>query len=132
MKLSKQFQTFLIVGVSNTLVCYLVYDIAYQLLGNMFMRAAVAQTFGYVISSLWSYELNKRWTFRTTNRQKNTPLLFFGTQAVMYVINTTMLSVFVDYLGWSYRLSWFCVTAAVTLLNFSVLKGWVFRERTGS
>ena len=123
---SKQFQRFALVGISNTLICYLSYDLIYRLLGAQFLRAAIAQSMAYCIASMWSYALNKRWTFKNTGGRKNSGMRFAISQLAMYLIHTSSLSLLVDFLHWHARLTWFGLTAIVTVLNFLVLKYWVF------
>lgn len=128
--ISAQLLRFLIVGLSNTLVSYLIFLGFLLLLSDIAIRATIAQLVGYTGGIFWSYFWNKKWTFNST--ASNSPTIFFRfvtTQLLMALLSALCIGVLVDYFHYHPTLSWVCVMALITVLNYWVTKQWVFQQK---
>lgn len=79
----KQFLKFLLVGVANTLVGSAVMFGLYNLAGSSYRLSTVMN---YVVGSVLSYFLNKKYTFKSTETSLPQILRFVANIAVCYYI----------------------------------------------
>lgn len=115
-----------IVGVINTLVDFLVY----QLLTYLGMKYAIAQCISYSCGILNSYFFNSRWTFkRDSGRSKKEFIYFVAVNLVSMGLSVLLLKVCYDILHIDSNLiSKAIVTPIVMLVNFFGSKLFVFKK----
>lgn len=114
------------VGVLNTAVDFLVY----QLLTFIGMNYAVAQCISYSCGILNSYLFNSRWTFKEdAKREKNEFVSFVVVNIISLGLSVLLLKVCYDVLGIESDLvSKAIVTPVVMVINFIGTKLLVFKK----
>jgi putative flippase GtrA len=131
----RQFVRFGMVGVTNTLVSYVIYVAVLQ----GFKIAGVQYAYDYIVASvtafilsvLWSYALNSTFVFK----KKRSFATVIGEIAKSYatyglsglVVANIILYALVDGLGISAYLSFFLVLVVTVPMNFILNKFWTFK-----
>ncbi|MEC0369746.1 GtrA family protein [Paenibacillus chibensis] len=119
----KRFIRFGIVGVSNTLVDFIVFFLVHSLLGSI-----VGQIVSYAAGMLNSYILNRRWTFGQKHaRDYGQMLRFIAVNAVIAAGTALLLSLMDKHLP--LVAAKLLVTAAGVFINYFVSRTWVFRPK---
>lgn len=124
-----QFIKFGIVGLSNTLISYVVY-LAGVRLGMHYLLASVL---GFVISVLNSFYWNNKYVFLQGNAQRNLFLTliktFLAYASTGLVLANILLYIWVDILGVSEYLAPIINLVITVPLNFVINKLWAFRNK---
>ena len=121
--------TYLFFGVLTTVVNYVVYLPVYNLLG---LSAAVSNAIAWVVAVAFAYLTNKPFVFKSHDWSAKTvvPELtkFVSCRVASGVMETAILFVTVDLLGWNGNL-WKLVTSVlVVILNYLASKLLVFKK----
>ena len=124
-----QFIKFGIVGLSNTLISYVVY-----LMGVRFgMHYLLASVLGFVISVLNSFYWNNKYVFQQGDEERNLWLTlvktFMAYAATGLVLANILLYIWVDILGISEYLGPIINLVITVPLNFVINKLWAFRGK---
>ena len=122
--------SYLFFGVCTTIVNYLVYIPCYNLLG---MSASVSNMVAWVVAVAFAYLTNKPFVFKSNDWSAATvvPELtkFVGCRIGSGVVETVVLFLAVDLLGWNGNI-WKLVTQVmVTVMNYVASKLVVFRKK---
>nr|WP_216674058.1 GtrA family protein [Saccharibacillus endophyticus] len=114
---------FAIVGVSNTLVDFIVFFLLEGLIGP------IAQIAGYAAGTANSYYWNRRWTFKTDQpRQKGELTRFLIVNLTVALLTTALLTLLDLFMPvWAAKA---LVTVPGMALNYMLSKVWVFRPET--
>lgn len=120
---------FLLVGVSNAVVAYLVFRIVLLVARNATFRAGAAQLAAYAVGTGWSYYWNRRWTFGSNEPVRQGLTRFVVLQAALAAGTSTALGILVDKYHEPATACWLVVMAGATAVNFAVSRLWVFRGR---
>jgi putative flippase GtrA len=121
---SRQLVRFLVVGVGNTVVSFVVYRLL-LLVGTWYVLAA---PLGFAAGAVNGYIFNRRWTFaaRDTTRAR---VLYLCVQLVGAGLTSLLVFSFVHAAGigrvWAYLIA----IPPVTLCMFAANKLWTFAER---
>lgn len=123
-----QFIKFGMVGVSNTLICYVVY----ACLVKWGLHYILANAVGFVVSVLNAFYWNNRYVFSNEKKQKNvwwkTLLKSFAAYAVnSLVLVSILLYVWIDVCGISPYISQLINLCITVPLNFIMNKFWAFK-----
>lgn len=122
-----QFIKFSLVGVSNTLVNYLVFLLLYSLLGLHYLPSAAL---GWIAGIINSYLLNRRFTFRARHSANLGEGLRFGlVSAGAGVLNLIVLHMLVEWAGMMPELAQVLAIICSYIPNFLFTKLWIFRGR---
>ena len=123
-----QFIKFGIVGVSNTVISYVVYRIGIYF-GLFYLLASVL---GFVVSVLNSFYWNNKYVFKNDSKERSlwktlakTFVAYAGTGLVLCNI---LLVVWVELLGVSEALAPLLNIPVSTVVNFLVNKFWAYRS----
>jgi putative flippase GtrA len=119
-----QFVKFGIVGVSNTLLTFAVYTLLLKVLGVWYLAASAI---GFVVGTVNSFLLNRRWTFRGHIGDAFTPLRWSVVQGCGLGLNEGLLYVFVTGAALDKLVGQALATAVVTVLTFIANRAWTFR-----
>lgn len=131
-----QMVKFGIVGVSNSMVGYLLYSgslLAMRMAGIFpGVDYLIANALGFVISVAWSFHWNSRYVFREREGQKRSVwkalLKTYASYSLTGIfLNSVLLYVFVHILGMSAYFASIPAMAAGAFLNFLLNKYWAFR-----
>ena len=116
---------FLAVGLSNTLISYLVFILCYSIILDK--NALISQIFSYSAGIFWSYFLNKNWTFSDTRQgTKRTMLPFMLVQISLLCLSSVLVNYAVSNLSLNVNLIWIITMGCITVLNFVLTKYLVF------
>lgn len=131
-----QFVRFGIVGVSNTLISYILYSgslLIFQRVGILFKYDyVVAQVISFVLSVLWSFFWNNKLVFvKGEGEYRN----FFKTLLKTYVsysfsglfVSSALLVLWVDVLGISEFIAPLLNLVVTVPMNFLINKFWAFK-----
>ena len=121
--------TYLIFGVLTTVVDYLVYLPIYNLLGA---SAAVSNAIAWVAAVAFAFLTNKPFVFKSHDWSAKTVLpelsKFVGCRVASGVLETLILLLAVDILGWDGNIWKIITSVLVVILNYVASKLLVFRK----
>jgi putative flippase GtrA len=119
-----QFIKFGIVGVSNTLLTFVVYTLLLKVFGVWYLAASAI---GFGVGATNGFLLNRRWTFREHVGDTLTPVRWAIVQGCGLGINEGLLYLFVHDVRLDKLLAQACATVVVTLSTFFANRAWTFR-----
>jgi putative flippase GtrA len=129
MPLVLQFAKFGVVGVSNTLIFFLVYTLLWKVFGVWYVAAS---GIGFAVGAVNGFLWNRAWTFKGHVGDALTPVRWFVVQSSGLLINLGLVYLFVDGVGLG-KLEGQAVTIAiVTVVTFLVNRAWTFRGHAES
>jgi putative flippase GtrA len=132
-----QFVKFGLVGVSNTLISYVLYVVSLLLLrripGLEAINYILAQVVAFVLSVLWSFYWNNRLVFKQKEGQQRTIIRTLLKTYVSYsftglFLNSILLVLWVQFLGISEFIAPIINLLISVPLNFVINKFWAFRS----
>jgi putative flippase GtrA len=124
MRLHQQFLRFAAVGLSGTMVQYVM---LWSGVSMLHMPAAVASAIGYLLGSIVNYILNYIFTFQSANSHLAAAPRYFAVLGVGFCINTGLMTLFVHHWGWYYFLAQIITTGIGLCWNFSGSRLWAFK-----
>lgn len=119
-----QFVKFGVVGVANTLLTFAVYTLLLKVFGVWYLAASAI---GFVVGTINSFLLNRRWTFREHVGDALTPVRWAVVQCCGLGINEGLLWVFVHQAQLDKLVAQALATAVVTVSTFFANRAWTFR-----
>jgi putative flippase GtrA len=119
-----QLLKFGIVGVSNTLLTFIVYTLLLKVFGVWYLAASAI---GFAVGATNGFLLNRRWTFRDHIGDAFTPVRWTIVQGTGLAINLGLLFLFVSEVGLDKLLGQALATLVVTLTTFFANRAWTFR-----
>jgi len=119
-----QFVKFGIVGVSNTLLTFIVYTVLLKGFGVWYLAASAI---GFAVGATNGFLLNRRWTFREHVGDNLTPVRWAIVQGCGLGINELLLYLFVHDARMDKLIAQACATVVVTLSTFFANRAWTFR-----
>jgi len=125
----RQFVKYGIVGASNTVLTFVIYSAL--VLAHVDYLAALL--IGYLVGSLNSYILNRRWTFRAGHLAHSTAGTRFAVVQVCAILaNLGLLYVFVHDLHVPRIAAQAILTVPVLAVTFFVNRAWSFAHPAGA
>jgi putative flippase GtrA len=125
MPLVSQFVKFGIVGVSNTLIFFLVYTLLLKVFGVWYVAAS---GIGFAVGAINGFLWNRAWTFRGHVGDALTPVRWFVVQSSGLLANLGLVYLFVDGAGLGELGGQAVTIVIVTVLTFLANRAWTFRE----
>lgn len=124
----KYLSRFSVVGVLNTLVDFLMFTAAFQLIG---LNYTVSQVVGYSCGIINSFIFNKNWTFEGGSAKKKT--IHELIQFLVINIGTLLVTLFcmkgfVNNLGMNVYVSKILITLIAQVINFVSYRFLVFKK----
>ncbi|MBN2851995.1 MAG: GtrA family protein [Clostridia bacterium] len=119
---------FVVVGVLNTLVDFLVFLLCNKVI---LIHYTVSQVIGYCFGVLNSFTFNKLWTFESRNTKKKTGMEFIRfimINAVSLGVSVYGISLLVENFNVNVIISKIAVTLIAQLINYIGYKVWVFKK----
>ncbi len=132
-----QFIKFGIVGLSNTIISYVIYVVSLLIMQKYQMLPKtdylVAQFFGFVLSVLWSFYWNRRFVFKEGAEKVSWPVALLKTYA-SYAFTGILLNSILSFLWVEYLHIPKLIAPVINLLvsvplNFILNKFWAFGEK---
>lgn len=119
------FSRFLLTGALATALQYLVLGLATEFLN---WPAALASGAGYLFGSILSYLMSYFFTFSSNRPHSQAAIRFYVIVGVGWSINTGVMGMAVDVLGWNKWLSQVLATGLALVWNFLTSRNWVFKS----
>lgn len=117
-----QFITYNIVGIANTIVGFS----TIFLLMFIGLSATLSNVIGYVIGSILSYYLNRKYTFKSNKHSKKEAIKFFTVLLIAYFLNFVTLQALLGSLN--PYLAQLISGVVYTVSSFILAKFFVFKE----
>lgn len=124
MPLVLQFVKFGVVGVSNTLIFFLVYTLLLKVFGVWYVAAS---GIGFAVGAINGFLWNRAWTFRGHIGDALTPVRWFVVQTSGLLVNLGLVYLFVDGVGLDELIGQAVTIVIVTLLTFTANRAWTFK-----
>ena len=121
--LSRQAFRYIVVGGLGTAVHLAVLTFMVERYGTGVVYATVA---GFVAALFISYVLNHYWTFQSQRRHGSSFWRYVLVCLSGLLLNTCMVFVMVEYLGWWYLSAQLCVILVVPMSNYLLNRYWAF------
>ena len=120
----RQLTRFLVVGVGNTVLSFVVYRLLLAV-GTPYVAAA---PLAFGAGAVNGYVLNRRWTFaaRDSTRAR---VLYVGVQAVGAVSTSLLVVLFVHAAGTGRVVAYLAAVPPVTVCMFAANRLWTFVDR---
>ena len=122
--------TYLIFGVLTTVVNYMVYLPAYNLLG---LSASVSNVLSWIVAVAFAFLTNKPFVFKSHDWSKKTVIpeltKFVSCRIASGAMETVILLITVDMLGWNGNIWKLLTQVLVVILNYVFSKLIVFRKK---
>jgi len=132
----RQFVKFSIVGAVNTLVDWIFFYLFKSLfmggfgLANLQMARQLAKAASFVVSASSGYVMNRKWTFRSADKNVAKEALKFMIVALGgLVINQAVFYVVTSKLAWRDIFGLAIATASAMFWNFIMNKKWTFKAQ---
>lgn len=121
--------SYLFFGVLTTIINFVVYLPVYNLLG---LSASVSNMISWVVAVVFAYFVNKIFVFRSLDWSRRTVIpeltKFLAARVSSGVLETGILLVTVDMLGWNGNIWKFITQILVVISNYVFSKLIVFRQ----
>ena len=121
MDIHSQFFRYAIVGIISNIILYL----AYLLLTGLGLGHKTAMTLLYVVGTLQTFLLNRRWTFDDSGGIHGTFFRYVITYALGYLFNLGALYMLVDELGLPHQIVQGALIFVVAVLLFLLQKFFI-------
>jgi putative flippase GtrA len=119
-----QFVKFGVVGVSNTLIFFLVYTLLLKVFGVWYVAAS---GIGFAVGAVNGFLWNRAWTFKGHVGDALTPVRWFVVQTSGLLVNLGLVYLFVDGLGLGELEGQAVTIVIVTVLTFLANRAWTFK-----
>ncbi len=123
-----QFIKFGMVGISNTIICYVVY--ALLILGGM--NIVWANTIGFVVSIFNAFFWNNFFVFKAKEKKNLLVIflkMFFSYMGTGLILNNILLWIWVEQFSINSFMAPFLNMAITVPLNFMLNKYWAFKDK---
>ncbi len=118
---------FSLIGIFSTLINFLFFNIAMFLLSAGLMQAVIT---GYLCGFISSFYFGRAWILSPRYKFKMTTFFKFVSSYILGCVSTLIIAFIASS---NFQLGniicWFIGTAITALLNFTLLKLWVFKDR---
>lgn len=124
-EMNSQFSRYLLVGAFNTIVGYVI------IFGAMYVlewSPIQSNVFGYSIALMFSFLLNRNFTFRSTGRKSTELIRFLIVFAISFGANLVALSVLVEVFNAHKYLSQIFAGIVYVVISYAMNKYLVFRS----
>ena len=125
----RELLSYLFFGVLTTAVNFIVYLPVYNILG---LSASVSNMIAWVVAVVFAYFVNKIYVFRSLDWSRKTVIpeltKFVAARVLSGVLETGILLVTVDILGWNGNIWKFVTQVLVVISNYIFSKLIVFRK----
>ena len=128
-----QFARFFVIGVSNTLLDFVVYFALTRLIPyfGVGTHIYIANTLSFITAATWSYFANRTWTFKQQHKANAAEATkFYVSNITAFIFNTATLFTVVHILGGHDAIGKICGSAVSMVCNYALNKLWVFKKKT--
>jgi putative flippase GtrA len=119
----KEFIKFGIVGVSNTLITFVIYNILLKLGINYLLANVIGYICGMINGFIWS----KNWVFRVSKESKMYFIKFALVNLLSLAVSTGLLMVLVKQLSLNSTIAQLITTCITVVINYLLNKIYTFK-----
>ena len=127
-----QFIKFCMVGLSNTILSYVIYSVALLLFKKAFVIKydyVIVQFLAFILSFAWSYYWNGKFVFKQKSAVSSLIKTYISYSFTGIFLNSVLLYIWVDLLDISEFIGPIFNLLVSVPVNFLLNKFWAFRER---
>jgi putative flippase GtrA len=124
--IARQLFRFVLVGISNTIISFLTFYIVYHFI--LVAETFLSQCLSYATGIVWSFYLNRSYTFSDSRPAKKTFISFLLVQLSLMLFSSFLLEKTELLLTWNINLLWCVVMAIITVINFILTRLLVFND----
>lgn len=124
---TNSFLRFLMVGTSNFVISFTVFRLLLLAPVSSPLKIYACQLISFASGIVWSYFLNRRFTFRCEQPIGPQATRFVSLQVTFALLSSLSIGLLVNNLGVNPSLAWFGVMALVTIANYFLCRFWVYR-----
>ena len=125
MKKNKSIFRFLLTGGSSTLIDFIIY----YLLGT-YIDISIAKCISMLCASIYSYFLNKRWTFENVEKTSISIILKYYITFIINMAINVGINRIVFHHAHNKLIAFIVATAIAMIVNYLLQKKWVFIQTT--
>jgi len=128
LRIIRQIIKFGVVGTTNVVLDMVIY---YILTRYFDLHYLIAATISFVIVVTWSFNFNRKWTFKLQNsfkKLKTQYVEFVLVNILVLILNVAVLYLLVDLFSIFDLISKVIASIVIGLINFFINKFWTFRE----
>ncbi|WP_127837409.1 GtrA family protein [Clostridium prolinivorans] len=122
-----QFIKFSMVGILNTVITI----ISYNILTFTGINYILSNTIAYILGMINSYFWNKTWVFSSKDKDINLVIKFIIVNFITLVLNNYILHVFVSNFKFNKSISQIPAIICGMVVNFVLNKIWTFKDKGG-
>lgn len=120
---------FIIVGVLNTIVGFIVYAVYIHFIQDNYLHALISS---HVIGVMHSYLWNNKWTFQQKKYNTISVIKFISVYVITFFVNLFLLTLLVDTIGMNKLIAQAIALFLTTVVSFFGHKYWSFRASKNS
>lgn len=132
----EQFVKFIIVGISNTIISFLLYAVfryLFQKLQLFEKEYIIASVLSFLLSVLWSYYWNNKFTFKKVENEfrivwKTILKIYVAYSFASLLLNNVLLFVFVEEYNISKDIAYLMCIVITIPINYFLNKFWAFKS----
>lgn len=124
-----QFATFVGVGLTAAAGHFTTLAI---LVERQLAGPVLASLAGFIVGSIISYSLNRRFTFESTRTHAGALPRFAAVAGIAFVMTGLLMEVFVHWLGIYYLFAQVITTGMVLVWTFTAYRLWAFAHKAGA
>jgi putative flippase GtrA len=126
--IARQLFRFVLVGISNTIISFLTFYLVYHFV--FVTETFLSQCISYATGIVWSFCLNRNWTFSDPRRAEKTFIRFLLVQLALMLLSSFVLETTARMVTWDINLVWCMVMAIITVMNFILTRLLVFNDKS--
>lgn len=123
----KEFNRYIAVGISTVLI-----DICiYLILINIGLRLFLAKSLSFLAGTIYSYFINKKWTFKITGSKKKFFLyisVYLFSMKINTFTNSFIINIFIMRNNFSIFIAFITSTIASATFNYLLIKNFIFKK----
>ncbi|MBT6448451.1 MAG: GtrA family protein [Flavobacteriaceae bacterium] len=123
-KLLKELKNYILVGIGSILIDFLSYKFFFM---NLDFNLSNAKRVSFILGAIWSFVLNKKVTFKSSNKSLKEPILFSLIYLSSFIFNSLIHDLSLNYfMG---NIPFLIATVFSVILNYLGQKYIVFKKR---
>lgn len=121
----KQLRRFLVIGGVSTIISYSVFVFSIRILS---LHYILANILAFILSIVFSYNLNKRWSFEVEKKQRSHLFQYLGLYIASLIVGSVILKIAVDFFFIIPEIAFIISLFFTTTMNFIGTKFFVFKK----
>ena len=123
-KILVRFSSYSLVGMISVLVYFFT---IFLLVESFHQEPVLSSALAFVLMTIISYSLNKRFTFRTQS-SKGAFRKYLTVSGLAFILNSTIMYIIVHVYSFHYSVGEIVTTLVIPIINFALNNYWTFKE----